>query len=169
MKKKKLHSNIPTKYAGIEFRSRTEARWAALYDLLGWSWTYEPLDYNGWIPDFLINDSLLVEIKPIIFFEPDIDVIQWDCEYPVMLSGIKPNLIADNMVSFGWDFEGDNYMLKERYSKTFGVLFDYGLSLFNSDWKDLINDLHNKEFCYNYSHINMLYREASNKVKWKRK
>lgn len=59
---------IPTKYGFINFRSRLEARWAAFFDLCGWSWTYEPFDLPGWIPDFEIAGpagSMLVEIKPI--------------------------------------------------------------------------------------------------------
>lgn len=66
---------IPTKYKGIQFRSRLEARWAAMFDLLRWNWIYEPYDLNGWIPDFEIvgnKSSLLVEVKPFS------QGIQWD-------------------------------------------------------------------------------------------
>jgi hypothetical protein len=48
-------ANIPTIYKGVQFRSRLEAKWAAFFDLLGWRWHYEPLDLDGWIPDFLIE------------------------------------------------------------------------------------------------------------------
>jgi hypothetical protein len=48
-------ANIPTIYNGVQFRSRLEAKWAAFFDLLGWHWHYEPLDLDGWIPDFLIE------------------------------------------------------------------------------------------------------------------
>lgn len=63
---------IPTLYKDIEFRSRLEAKWAAFFDTAGWRWEYEPLDLNGWIPDFIINPGLggvLVEIKPFQSFE----------------------------------------------------------------------------------------------------
>lgn len=46
---------IPTAYGGVNFRSRLEARWAAMFDLLGWRWEYEPLDLDGYIPDFLVR------------------------------------------------------------------------------------------------------------------
>jgi hypothetical protein len=58
-----------TRYAGHLFRSRLEARWAAMLDLLGWQWTYEPFDLNGWVPDFLLaplteqGSEVLVEVK----------------------------------------------------------------------------------------------------------
>ena len=62
---------IPTKYAGTRFRSRLEARWAAFFDLIGWSWVYEPFDTDHWIPDFLIRGTgdlgrgeFLVEVGP---------------------------------------------------------------------------------------------------------
>jgi hypothetical protein len=58
---------IPTTYKGIEFRSRLEAKWAVMFDHLGWTWEYEPIDFNGYIPDFHIDfgrRSYFVEIKP---------------------------------------------------------------------------------------------------------
>lgn len=59
---------IPTKYNGVQFRSRLEARWAAFFDLCGWPWEYEPLDLDGYIPDFILtlHRAVLVEVKPIV-------------------------------------------------------------------------------------------------------
>lgn len=65
----------PTRYKGVLFRSRLEARWAAFFDLIGWRWEYEPFDLDGWTPDFLVEfpcghsecgptHTLLVEVKP---------------------------------------------------------------------------------------------------------
>jgi hypothetical protein len=53
-------------------RSRLECKWACVFDQIGWRWEYEPLDFNGWIPDFLIRTKclpLLVEVKPILELE----------------------------------------------------------------------------------------------------
>jgi len=62
--------SIPTLYNGIQFRSRLEATWAAFFDLIGWSglWEYEPIDFNGYIPDFVLKfkEPLFVEIKPAL-------------------------------------------------------------------------------------------------------
>jgi hypothetical protein len=55
-------------FSGTQFRSRLEARWAAFFDLAGWRWIYEPVDFSGWIPDFaLIGQShlVLIEVKPL--------------------------------------------------------------------------------------------------------
>lgn len=61
-------SAIPTVYAGVQFRSRLEAKWAAFFDLLKWKWEYEPLDLNGYIPDFLLcfDTPMIVEVKPLV-------------------------------------------------------------------------------------------------------
>lgn len=58
---------IPTLYQGIEFRSRLEAKWAAFFDLLGWRWEYEPIDGDGYIPDFAIYNELcrVADLPPI--------------------------------------------------------------------------------------------------------
>jgi hypothetical protein len=50
-------------------RSRLEARWAAMFDALGWPWRYEPIDLAGYIPDFILEfdaGPLLVECKPAL-------------------------------------------------------------------------------------------------------
>lgn len=62
---------IPTKYNGVQFRSRLEARWAAFFDLAKLKWEYEPIDLAGYIPDFLVTpecDSTptLFEVKPLV-------------------------------------------------------------------------------------------------------
>ena len=59
---------IPTTYSNARFRSRLEAKWAAFFDLCGWRWEYEPLDFDGWVPDFGIvghKGLILCEVKPI--------------------------------------------------------------------------------------------------------
>ncbi len=72
---------IPTVHAGVHFRSKLEARWAIVFDALGWPWEYEPaIPLSGYIPDFLVRVALhrpvfsrpvtsplvLMEAKPIV-------------------------------------------------------------------------------------------------------
>jgi hypothetical protein len=64
-------SPIQTRYAGCHFRSRTEARWAVVFDHFGIVWEYEPdgfhLESGNYLPDFKIIDhgtEMWVEIKP---------------------------------------------------------------------------------------------------------
>ena len=43
-------------------------------DQLGWNWYYEPLDFDGWIPDFVIDygyKPVLVDVKPYTSFGED--------------------------------------------------------------------------------------------------
>lgn len=73
-----MHYSIkahPTLYKGVLYRSRLEARWAAFFGLCLWEHEYEPIDLEGWTPDFYVKipckDSecdefhgLFVEVKP---------------------------------------------------------------------------------------------------------
>lgn len=121
----------PTTYAGIRFRSRLEATWAAFFDQLGWRWEYEPFDLGTWSPDFSITGKLgtiLVEVKPIDRF--DADVAQkidsafpyedegfdgvWKCQKEALILGIHPfELHSDRLCmegnQFGWLRDGGNW------------------------------------------------------------
>jgi len=60
-------NGIATQYRGARFRSRLEARWAQMFDVLGWPWVYEPVDLDGYIPDFVLKfdaGPMLIEVKP---------------------------------------------------------------------------------------------------------
>ena len=65
--------------------ARLEARWASFFERdLGWSWTYEPFDADGYIPDFAIAGAapLLVEVRPVL--------TQADCRAQSLPSGSAP-------------------------------------------------------------------------------
>ena len=63
---------IETRYSGVRFRSRLEARYAVFFDRLRISWEYEPEGYvlssgECYIPDFWLpsfNGGTYVEVKP---------------------------------------------------------------------------------------------------------
>lgn len=52
----RVFAPIPTLYQGVQFRSRTEARWAAFFDAINLPWQYEPEGYSDgetrYLPDF---------------------------------------------------------------------------------------------------------------------
>ena len=64
----------PVQLFGVDFRSKLEATFAVLFDLLDLCWEYEPLtdsDFppvRGWLPDFQLSgyygESVLVDVKP---------------------------------------------------------------------------------------------------------
>jgi hypothetical protein len=106
---------IATTYRQYEFRSRLEAKWAAFFDLCKWRWSYEPMDFNGWIPDFVIGERpVLVEVKPFLHideFREAIDkIIASGCTQNVILLGADPTWIAkgsswNDAPLFGWLLE----------------------------------------------------------------
>jgi len=55
-----LLKSVPTTYRGITYRSRAEARWAVVFDQLGWTHHYEPeafdLPSGRYLPDFLLPE-----------------------------------------------------------------------------------------------------------------
>ena len=42
-------------YKGLEFRTHLEAKWAAFFDLAGWSWWVNPIAIGDWRPDFKVT------------------------------------------------------------------------------------------------------------------
>ena len=98
----------PTLYNGRQYRSRLEARWAAFFDVLGWRHEYEPLDMDGWSPDFLLGDDVFVEVKPITEAEPDIIKRLSQYHRPkleILLVSIKPFYTPGSPISrsaIGW-------------------------------------------------------------------
>jgi hypothetical protein len=104
---------VPTRYAGINFRSRLEARWAAFFDLLGWDYSYEPLDLDGWIPDFILHGAkqrVLVEVKPIfdadhnLFDRLSRSAIRSGKRNDILVCGAEPIWDASSWPcsAFGW-------------------------------------------------------------------
>ena len=95
---------IPTMYNGIRFRSRLEATWARFFDVVEWPWQYEPIDLNGYIPDFILpftwhsgaansTHPVLVEVKPVLSLEElrgftsKIEKSGWDKEALIVGAG----------------------------------------------------------------------------------
>jgi hypothetical protein len=111
--------SIPTTYKNVHFRSRLEAKWAAFFDLLGWKWQYEPLDLNGYIPDFALEgmESVLVEVKPAMSitklepFTEKLNSIEWSGE--ILLLGTRP------FESLEFDVAGLG-LIRENYASAHG-------------------------------------------------
>lgn len=110
----------PTKYNGVQYRSRLEARWAAFFDLIGWQHEYEPIDLPGWSPDFRvvfpstvnahvgINEyDLFAEVKPYY------DLKQFNghasCAYMNLESSGAVQLGANPEVARAWFNSGNGW------------------------------------------------------------
>lgn len=182
----------PTRYVGQLFRSRLEARWAAFFDLVGWKWTYESLELEGWIPDFVIqpaditgwNGPIIVEVKPFLF-PGDLQVAETQRKIENAHHGKEEVLLLGAIV--GWDTAFNEPAL--------GLLgCRYGLwgrgEAHNEEWtwENAVSQRAGRDFCADisgYGHrisgvwdgnnhtvgtdeecLDALWREAGNRVRW---
>ena len=116
------YAAIPTVYGGHTFRSRLEATWAAFFDAFGWRWRYEPVDLNGYIPDFTVDSiygPMLVEVKPIDFEAPNREMLRE--------AGRKMNAAI-----VGTEFDGRPALFLGRGPCDIGG--NYCIGLMNSPW-----------------------------------
>ena len=134
---------IPTTHNHANMRSLLEARWGSFFDLINWKWIYEPFEFSGWIPDFLLlgHTKILVEIKPIVDFDESVAEriitaareANWSGE--ILILGASPmpipphhhqlhNSKYGNSVGLGWlasieDLENDNNKFPWKYAQMF--------------------------------------------------
>lgn len=148
----------PTEYKGIVFRSRLEATWACFFDQMSWQWDYEPIDLDGWAPDFMLkkDKEIFVEVKPITSIEQLSNREKYirknipgtnlsNC----LVVGLKPFIIPpddkhyypfERYVAMGWiynsDIDGwDEACFKNKgIGNTSGTLYDL-LAENEGDWK----------------------------------
>ena len=124
---------IATKFDGIEYRSRLEAKWASFMHKLGWEYTYEPLDGLGYIPDFIVHGprSMFVEVKPAVSIcELTTEVNKVDQglrEYPrdILIVGVTPIMGVGNMGHLGAGLLGEPFY-EEQGSTAFSRWFEIG-------------------------------------------
>lgn len=115
-----MSAAIPTTINGVQYRSRLEAKWATFFGHLGWRVEYEPIDGNGYIPDFVIygNRPVMVEVKPattIADLQPHVDKVtsgltgEWEYDILIVGAGIDlppgrtyPDCWHGQFPSIGW-------------------------------------------------------------------
>jgi len=127
----------PTIYNGTKYRSRLEARWAAFFDLIGWRYQYEPYDFDGYTPDYVIygtnNRLLFIEIKPIVNRE-------YAIEYSKKLNNINNKI---NVVMLSTEFKEDTssggviagYQIRSTDHYYYDINGNYD-EIFPVHWKD---------------------------------
>jgi hypothetical protein len=184
---------IPTKYADVKFRSRIEARWASMFDFLGWEWSYEPIDLDGYIPDFMLwfNRPLLVEIKSAVSLSDywsattKIDLSGWEHEAIVLgAEAVAPpfhpgivetvGLIRDESFG-GWQELGmgmcsANDHSTNRLDETFGLLRQVGLFSNNGSYHCRVCGGGDGDHHVRYltaKNITKMWRASCNAVQWK--
>lgn len=57
-------------YNNVAFVGRTDATWAAFFDLCGWRWRYRPHQIDNWTPAFqlegMLRGNMWVDVYPIV-------------------------------------------------------------------------------------------------------
>lgn len=101
---------IETLYAGVRFRSRLEARWAFVFNSLGYQWDYEPeafkTEYGNYLPDFRIRAT---------------SRDRWDCVE------IKPRIGSDETFGGYWPASGDWHPVLNKLASLAGCVFRHAV------------------------------------------
>lgn len=171
--KKSTIPAIPTTYAGVNFRSRLEAKWAAFFDIVAWQWDYEPLDLDGYVPDFTLSfpyGRIAVEVKPCAWDGTlgDAEMIQparskllsWNGEALMLGAFVHDRLGEIRSPFYGW---GEAFGFRCLECGRYSFAIDHG------DWTCRVSG------CYDGNHhIDResfdrlgLFRAASNAVQWR--
>ena len=83
-----MADSLPTRYRGVEFRSRLEVAWAIFFESCKIAWRYEPIHLRGYVPDFLLyEDTLLIEVKPAWWRSPEDHAIEKAAAAKIEASG----------------------------------------------------------------------------------
>lgn len=162
----------PTVFKSRQYRSRLEARWAAFFDYLGWQYEYEPFDTNTWSPDFLIQGTLLVEIKPFTTYKEFVDsdtikkIISSDAisKYRCAVLG----LYAMSATMLGWIlvYYGKEYF-EDELSIIKGDRLKFGVTETICAWQNILEAKPNgKEVWWNdvKDEVTTFWQLAANKV-----
>ena len=123
---------IQTEYAGCLFRSRLEARWAVVFDVLGLKWRYEPEGFelsNGkrYLPDFFIESIGWIEIKPTAELDDD----KWTtfCEDNGKQDGFKAYRITGDIPDPRFDDMPDDLTIEAAFGGLRGGSGDTGYGI----------------------------------------
>ena len=129
---------LPTKYQGVLFRSRLEARWAVFFYELNLHWEYEPQGFtlddrkdkhpdSCYCPDFLVRtpqkEDMWIEIKPHNVTQNDkFDKFKKliDCQRVYLLSGqpldvLQSRLMCPRCCGFELDSWSPRYAEEQRF------------------------------------------------------
>lgn len=173
----------PTTYKGINMRSRLEARWAAMFDMLGWSWEYEPEIGQAYIPDFLLHGKdgvrVYVEIKPEGIWNAERgDIIKkasWcieNYEFIVLTDEFRPcGLNCEPLAAFGYSPFPDETGLCIEYIRLFR-LDECGWDIAHSwgSWQGRLTGFYDGDYMErgltSLDDVRDLWQKAGNAIQW---
>lgn len=164
-----MHAAIPTRAFGIEFRSRLEAKYATFFELLEFNWQYEPVDLNGWIPDFILYGSggqnVLVEIKP------ETNKEKLKPTFEKISKAFPTGNVCVLTPGFFSKFEGETHKFCLGYIRTNEANFWDEISFKSEpidvcdrtmDFTGRLNGIHDT----NKIRVDLIFKEAGNRVQW---
>lgn len=166
---------IRTRYKDVLFRSRLEAKWAAAFDHFGWEWRYEPIDLEGYVPDFIVTmrRELLVEVKPETTIEglweaaAKIDRSGWDGEALIVGTGVLENGVQP-VIGLHREMDGDAALWDT--GRMFYCLSCGQLSILNTggSWRCRICGAgEGNEHVGVAANIDAMLADAANRVQWR--
>jgi hypothetical protein len=162
---------LPTKYHGILYRSRCEARWAVAFDKVGWNHRYEPESYRlpcgPYLPDFYLPDvDIFFEVKASHPTVKELRKAEQLCvasEKPVVISTgppdprrdeidndfivFYPEMIDEEIIAFQYEgaFVSRRFSLHPSCSLHLGNLSYLG-SLNDVGWREAFSAAANERF-----------------------
>lgn len=191
--KKKI--GIPTKgYGNIIYRSRIEAKWSYFMKYLGWNCIYEPYDFNGYVPDFIVKDTKCENIKNLfIEVKSDKNTSEYDNYYNKALeSGFEGALLIldysfekyenddfTNCINLGKLYFINNkktrtsdFIIYRNENNTFSSVYKYKNNYYDKiDYKCLIDVpiiIFNNTTIDDYLYMESYWNKISNDVQYKK-
>lgn len=176
---------IPTSYGGVDFRSRLEAKWAALFDIYAWRWTYESADLDGYLPDFYLHfdrGDVLFECKPekrsdeLAVHVSKIARSGWRRDFVIGGAAILSPRTAPVLASFGamgeWQPGPGNdgeYLLGEAMAHRCRACDRVSFHHDAGSWRCAQCGREGKRLIdpIVWQHANEAWRQAGNRVQWK--
>lgn len=113
-----------TKYKGVIYRSRLEAKWAVVFDLLGIEHTYETsqfsLENTGYMPDFYLPQlETYVEVKGVMDQDSEYKLSQFMLSHNILIVG---NFKVANSLDEMYEYMRDGVYRESWYGSRFKPL-----------------------------------------------
>lgn len=184
------YNAIPTRYNGTLYRSRIEATWAHMFDQLRWPHRYEPIDLNGYIPDFILafpHAPVLAEIKSDLYLQDmekhhaKIESSGWEHE-AILLGGhwYLSNSEWEPLWSFGdqWEEGGYDYETNQHVRSWSNAAItkcekcgEWAFYNIIGSWHCRVNGCYDGDHYLGYvstDEIDWMWKKAREATQWKR-
>ncbi|MES2301812.1 MAG: hypothetical protein V4521_07025 [Pseudomonadota bacterium] len=164
-----------------------------MFDLLSWTWEYEPTETEGYIPDFLLygvgNRRVYVEVKPgLIYWQHRVEILAkalnalakvGSDELLVLTEEFRDCSCADAPVfgympvdesDLGKSYEFDEEAVLFQPGKAYGTEFDFAYTL--GSWAGRLSGAYDGNALFEGTQVGRkplleLWSRAGNAIQWK--